>query len=1044
MSCGGNRHKYFIHQAQSVNNPLIAAFSNKEGAAIEALERIFQVNKSAAVRKKPGEAAQLTATAKTQKLFDTMRSSGLKPPTHAKDGLPKMSSRFGYAEILNTLDALEKGKALSSDSQAVVDQVKAKHGLVQGGGPRQVSAVSFDKGGYYRCGNCGRFASQLKGHTCPATASADDLAAMLERRLGLPAQAFRGYNNEALESLLKAAQDGGSTRMIHQLSCEEVDVTLDGIPQAMMSGFTPVNWAGQTSTVSTDDGRLIAVVDAAGLKQALPGENLVQQTAAAYGIQIPQDAPIMRATATSSSMAQTVQQGAEVEISGGQEYDMGHFVGTEFRKHSARGSSVTIRGKDYPVYSRTKRPEDASSARGKFAPEAKNIVVGRTLPDAIRILDEGSIADSGNGQIEVYAANGQLLSAYDTNKQIAADLAGERSASGAQMAAVLASRMLHPENAFDYALIQDFASFQGGSGSPLAAADSAYLSLRTGILRPDEFTSGKLTLGGQLTAQRCGQCGQFVGQSGHNCPGKAQKPAQKPAPVKKAPVAMPAVPLPAPDPAQTDIPAPVQVVMPDDFAKSLAGAVAAMLQSQPAPVATAAPAPAADPAVGAAMKELAAIMAAQQATLDRLTKMSTGGKGNSGFSSGDMQGLSAAITSAVSAASSGAAVQQAAITGGPEKCPKCGQFMSEDHTCPPRQERQGLQRPAGMKTLEQEKALAAVTMPAPDLFLDNVPKDWGGQRFDPLDENLPSLNPEYEMGKQEKTIFNVIGTMLKRSEGGKPGDSPWNRSFGLYGPAGTGKNTIARQIAAALKTDDGKQGLPYFEVNVTPDMDIAQAIGEVVLTTDENGATVSRVRLGPLGLLAASGGVAAVNEIVRSPKLATALQSIIEDGELSIATPEGGSMKIPVHPSAIFISTWNPGYEGDADRPAQAPLSRMTTFKLDYPSKKEQAERVRSFFRTNKDELPDEATITAAVDYWNELRVLTGGTGQEPQVGTISPTATTPGPRELSRFLTLGQQIGWSDALRTVEIICDQDEDLFPAQQEILRDRFEAYFGQVL
>ncbi len=1039
MSCGNNRHRFFIQQSEANQgqNPLMTFFSGNQAAAIEALERIYQIHKSSAVRQKPDEQAQLTATAKTRKLFDEMKASGLKPPTHAKDGLPKVSSRFGYAEIQTVLDAISKGNALSADSQSVVEQVKARHGLMPGGGPRQISAVAFDKGGYYRCGNCGRFASQTKGHTCPATASADELAAMLERRLKLPSQAFRGYNNEALTRILQTAQDGGIVRMIHQLSGEEVDVTLDGIPQAMMSGFTPVDWAGRSSTVVTDDGRLISVVDASGLKIALPGADLVQQTAAAYGIQIPQDAPIMRATAAMNSMQGQVQAGDAVELSGGQEYDINHFIGTEFRKSSARGKSVTIRGKNYAIYSRTKRPEDASSARGKFAPEAKNIVVGRTLPEAIRILDEGTIADSGDGQIEVYDKNGQLLAAYDEKKKIAADINGESSASGAQMAAVLASRMLHPENAFDYALIRDFASFRSGKGSPLAAADSAYLSLRTGILRPDEFVSGKITLGGKLSPRKCDQCGQFIGANGHVCPGIKPKKTPK----KTESFVQSAAPMPMPEPAQIAPPAPVQVVMPDNFAESLAGAVAAMLKNQAASQASNTK----DMSqIGTAMKELASILAAQQKTLERLTKMPTGGKGAGGFSSGDLQGLSAAISSAVAAAGKGVSHRQTSVVAGPEKCPRCGQFMGEDHVCPPRPERQGVQRPVGLDELAQEKALAAVTLPAPDLFLDNVPKEWGGQRFEPLAENVPALDPNYEMGKQEKTIFNVIGAMLKRSEGGKPGDSPWNRSFGLYGPAGTGKNTIARQIAASLKADDGKQGLPYFEVNVTPDMDIAQAIGEVVLTTDENGATVSRVRLGPLGLLASSGGVIAINEIVRSPKLATALQSIIEDGELSIPTPEGGSVKIPVHPSAIFISTWNPGYEGDADRPAQAPLSRMTTFKLDYPSKKEQAERVRSFFRKNGDEPPDDNTLTAGVDFWNELRILTGGTGQEPQIGTISPTATTPGPRELSRFLTLGKELGWSEALKTVEIICDQDDELFPVQQEILRDRFEAYFGPIL
>ena len=1038
MSCGGNRHHFFVQQTQANKgqNSLMATFAGKAAAAIEALERIYQVYKSAAVRQKPGEAAQLEATAKTRKLFDAMRADGIKPPTHAKDGMPKMSSRFGYAEIQNTLDALEAGEHLSKDSQAVVDQVKAKHGL-NGSGTPQISAVGFDQGGYYRCANCGRFASQTKGHTCPATASANDLAAMLERRLKLPAQAFQGYNSRALDQLIEEARESGSTRMLHPLSGEAVDVTLDGIPQAMMQGFVPEDWAGKTHTVLTDNNRLIPVVDATGLETVSATDNPVQMAAAAYGLQIDANAPIMRATATSRLVAYTVSQGEQVSVAGGQEYDLGHFIGTEFRKNSAKGSVVTIRGKDYPVYFRSQDPADASSARGAFAPKADNIVVGRTLPDAIRILDQGSIAESGNGEVLVYDKNGQLLAAYNENEQRAADVYGSTNASSAQMAAVMASRMLHPQNAFDYALVQDFANFQSGQGSPIAAADSAYLSLRTGLLATDDFRSGKLILGGQLTAQKCPKCGQFMGQNGHSCPGKTVKPVQQPA--KKIPTPQPAAPIPAPTPAQTDVPTPVQVVIPDDFADKLAAAVGSMLKNQPTPVATAAPAP--DPSVGAAMKELANILAAQQQTLERLTKLPTGGKQAGGFSSGDIQGLSAAITGAISAAQTSAPIQNPNPTPGAEQCPKCGQFMSEEHVCPPRPERQGNRRPDNMPELEQEKALAAVTLPAPDLYLENVPKEWGGQRFEPLDENVPSLNPDYEMGKQEKAIFNVVGAMLKRSAGGKPGDSPWNRSFGLYGPAGTGKNTIARQIAASLKTEDGKQGVPYYEVNVTPDLDIAQAIGEVVLTTDEGGATVSRVRLGPIGLLASSGGVLAVNEIVRSPKLATALQSIIEDGELSIPTPEGGSVKIPVHPSAVFFSTWNPGYEGDADRPAQAPLSRMTSFKLDYPSKKEQADRVKAFFRKNGDEPPDDATITAGVDYWNELRVLTGGTGQEPQLGMISPTPTTPGPRELSRFLTLGKDVGWENAMRTVEVICDQNEDLFPTQRAILHERFEAIFG---
>ena len=853
MSCGGNRHHFLVHQTQTKGgqNPLMAAFKNNESAAIEALERIFQVHKSASVRNKPGESAQLEATAKTQKLFEAMRAAKLKPPTHAKDGLPKMSSRFGYAEIHDTLDALQQSKPLSKDSQAVVDQIRAKHGLGMNAIP-QISAVGFDSGGYYRCSNCGRFASQSKGHTCPATASTDDLANMLERRLGVPGRAFRGHKDHALDTVLNEAKEQGSTKMLHPLSGDYVDVTLDGIPQAMMQGFVPEGWVGLTHTVLTEDKRLIPVVDAEGLETVFATDAPVQMAAAAYGIQLDPNAPIMRATAISRTMNQKVQQGSQVQVSGGREYDLGHFIGTEFRKKSAQGSSVTIRGVDYSIYSRSKDQKDASSARGSFAPEAKSITVGRTLPEAIAILDESSIAQSGNGEVLLYNKNGQLIAAYDETDQRVADIHGTTNASSEQMAAVLASRMLHPQTAFDHALIQDYASFQNGGGSPLAAADSAYLALRAGVFDSSDDTKNKIRFGSSLQAQKCAQCGQFIGQNGHSCPGKAQKAAQKPSLVKKAPVPVPNLPIAAPEPSQTEIPlAPVQMVMPPDFAEQLANAVGAMLGKSPTQKSS-------DAAISSAMEQLATVMAAQQQTLEELIQ-NPAPRNSGGFSSGDMQGLSAAITNAVTAAGTGAPVQQAVAAGGPAKCDKCGQFMGDDHVCPPRPERQGNQRSAGMKELDQEKALAAVTMPAPDLFLDNVPREWGGKRFEPLPENTPKLDQDYEMGRQERTIFNVVASMLKRSEKGQPGDSPWNRSFGLYGPAGTGKNTIARQIAASLKADDGKQGLPYYEVNVTPDSDIAQAIGEVVLTTDENGATVSRVRLGPIGLLASSGGVLAVN-----------------------------------------------------------------------------------------------------------------------------------------------------------------------------------------
>ncbi|MEP0805689.1 MAG: MoxR family ATPase [Chloroflexota bacterium] len=1087
MSCDGNRHKYFEQLSQRADVQQALGLNAIQSA--QALERLYQTGQSVGTLKssaEPNETELIVETELTRKLFERMRALGIKPPTHSVDGLPRKGARWGYGQIERTLQAIENGKPLPTVAASIAEKTRQGaysrppaadpkgylNRMAVSGTSGALSAVGFDGSGYYRCANCGRFASQTKGHVCPMTASSDDLSRMLQRRLGLPASAFRGYNLDALSEMLEQARgNGGEILMLHSLTGRQERVTLDGIPQAMMSGFIPQAWSGQAVPVITDEMNVIGVLNAEGLTRAVEHMGAVQTLAQYYGLNVAPDAPVMNAyqAITAQSPLHTIlvqQQGKNaVTLEGGQVYDLGHFIGTEFRKNDARGTFVEIGGKRYGVYARTQDKRDRSSARGKYATDTDNVVIGRTLPAAIGLLAEANVSET-NGVIEVYDKNGKLLSVYDPSTNTAGDTLGSTNASPEQMAAVLAHRFLNPQTAFDYALIQDFLAFRNGSGSPIAAADSGYLALR------QMLESGHaLQLGARLGVGRCPNCGQFIGQGAHACPKAGQqekKPRRKkteepPAPVQvaaaepaaSAPVEIPAVA--AAEPAAPAQIAPqsvsVTVTLPDRFAEDLGAVVADILNARPE--GSPATATRTNDKLDAVLTQLAALLAAQQETLQKIAQQKTldeeklgaaiaknlpAGGGNGNGNGVDAEKLGMAIASALAHS---APVVVAAESGGsaaarPRKCPRCGQWMSADHQCPPRVERKGLQRPAGAPPNEVEKLFEGIVLSAPDLYLDNVPAEWGGQLAIALPENVPAWksDDEYEMGQQERTIYNMIALQLR-----KKSKKPTNRAFGLYGPAGTGKNTIARMLAASIQCDDGKQGLPYYEINITPDTDIAQAIGEVVLTTDENGQTVSRVRLGPLGQMAASGGVAAINEIVRSPKLATALQSIIEDGEISIPTPEGGTYKIPVHPSAIFIATWNPGYEGDADRPAQAFLSRITALPLGYPGKEEQIRRVKAYFEEQGLETPKEEILEAAVGFWSELRLLTGATGQSPQVGAFSPTRTTPGPRELARFVEYGVHMGWEQALLTLDIICDQDSEYKDAQNNILRDRFEAHFG---
>jgi len=400
---------------------------------------------------------------------DRMRAIGLKPPTHSRNGLPKMASRFGYGQLERALQALEGGKPLPRQAENLRQQIRKAHKQpAVTVSPTVISALGFDAKGYYRCANCGRFASQTRGHVCPMTANSRELAAMLQRRTGISATAFGGYKTDPLEDLLTEARKHGDITMMHALTGQAQRVTLDGIPLALQNGFVPIEWTEHAQFVLAEhrDGsvRVIPVLDAEGLTRAEEASDTVQALAQAYGWQPNPQAPypqsIRTLTKNGLRYKMPVLDSDSVQLAGGQAYDLGHFIGTEFRKASARGALVTLGGKQYGVYARSKNPADRSSARGRFAPEVEDIVIGRTLPAAVEMLRTGSVSMDPDGRVQLYRADGSLAAVYDPATRAAGDTAGNPNASPEQMAAVLAWRMQNPQNAFDLALARDFAAFR--------------------------------------------------------------------------------------------------------------------------------------------------------------------------------------------------------------------------------------------------------------------------------------------------------------------------------------------------------------------------------------------------------------------------------------------------------------------------------------------------------------------------------------------------------------------------------------------------------
>lgn len=175
--------------------------------------------------------------------------------------------------------------------------------------------------------------------------------------------------------------------------------------------------------------------------------------------------------------------------------------------------------------------------------------------------------------------------------------------------------------------------------------------------------------------------------------------------------------------------------------------------------------------------------------------------------------------------------------------------------------------------------------------------------------------------------------------------------FTLFGPPGTGKSEVLRQIAACLpwRTKDGKirYGIPYVGLEVPPNGEFGEVLGRP--TYDENGALWFKPGI-PV-IAAMCGAVVGFDELNRSNALALMLQGAWElgnDGRRWIRTPspEGGlQIAFPVHAATIFGATYNPGLGGAGWSLPSAFVDRSTTLQFTSPSIEQQVGQVASMVR---------------------------------------------------------------------------------------------------
>lgn len=102
MSCERNRRLFFGHLVQTTDG-LVRLFGSP-GVAEAACEQIFQAGRNAAI----------------EPTVMQSHSADLRPPTHARQGLPKKDAQRGYQAIWETIQAVRQQRLLL----AIAEQVR--------------------------------------------------------------------------------------------------------------------------------------------------------------------------------------------------------------------------------------------------------------------------------------------------------------------------------------------------------------------------------------------------------------------------------------------------------------------------------------------------------------------------------------------------------------------------------------------------------------------------------------------------------------------------------------------------------------------------------------------------------------------------------------------------------------------------------------------------------------------------------------------------------------------------------------------------------
>ncbi len=276
-----------------------------------------------------------------------------------------------------------------------------------------------------------------------------------------------------------------------------------------------------------------------------------------------------------------------------------------------------------------------------------------------------------------------------------------------------------------------------------------------------------------------------------------------------------------------------------------------------------------------------------------------------------------------------------------------------------------------LQNIQELEALTPVEMDA-GLVFSGVPtgnKIWGFQN--PC-LYTPAIDPHYSFHESARDA--AVWFMNKLDP------------LYLYGPTGSGKTSLIKQLAARLN-------YPVFEVTGHGRMEFADLCGHISLHEGS-----MRYEYGPLSLAMRYGGLFLINEVdLLSPEVAVGLNGVLEGAPLCL--PENGGEVIPPHEMFRIACTGNTNGGGDdtglyqgTGRMNLAWLDRFMLCEVNYPDAAVEKDLLVKLHPA----LPEHLAVKM-VDFANEIRKQFIG-ASDSYTDTIEVTLST---RTLLRWADL-------------------------------------------